>query len=280
MQRIPGSGITRTATSRTTPMTRTRLRVGYRPHSDLATTLATTPARPWSDTARTATWQTGSMIAIVCPGQGSQTPGFLTPWLAEARFADSLAELSDAAGIDLTTHGTVSDADTIRDTAVAQPLIISAAKLTPPPPPSSPRPASPRRAQPHRRYCWAFGGRVHSRRWCRCSQPGRCYARCRGAWPSDGGCLGTDSHRHECCAQYRQGIGAGTTCRTRSRACQYQRRWPDRCCRSHPGPHDAERGASDGSPGDSAAGCRGFSHPVYVIGRAGACRRTHRGCGP
>ncbi|PDQ35343.1 MAG: ACP S-malonyltransferase [Candidatus Lumbricidophila eiseniae] len=70
------------------------------------------------------------MIAIVCPGQGSQTPGFLTPWLAEARFADSLAELSDAAGIDLTTHGTVSDADTIRDTAVAQPLIVAAGILT------------------------------------------------------------------------------------------------------------------------------------------------------
>ncbi len=70
------------------------------------------------------------MIVVVCPGQGSQTPGFLSPWLAEPRFADHLTALSDAAGIDLAAHGTTSDADTIRDTAVAQPLIVAAGLLT------------------------------------------------------------------------------------------------------------------------------------------------------
>ncbi|MGO4300171.1 ACP S-malonyltransferase [Leifsonia sp. RAF41] len=70
------------------------------------------------------------MIVIVCPGQGSQTPGFLTPWLAESSFRDQLTGISDAVGIDLVAHGTVSDADTIRDTAVAQPLIVSAGLLT------------------------------------------------------------------------------------------------------------------------------------------------------
>jgi len=70
------------------------------------------------------------MIVVVCPGQGSQTPGFLSPWLAEPRFADHLATLSDAAGNDLAAHGTTSDADTIRDTAVAQPLIVAAGLLT------------------------------------------------------------------------------------------------------------------------------------------------------
>jgi [acyl-carrier-protein] S-malonyltransferase len=70
------------------------------------------------------------MIVVVCPGQGSQTPGFLSPWLAEARFADHLSALSQAAGIDLALHGTTSDADTIRDTAVAQPLIVAAGLLT------------------------------------------------------------------------------------------------------------------------------------------------------
>lgn len=69
------------------------------------------------------------MIVIVCPGQGSQTPGFLEPWLAESTYRDHLAELSDAAGIDLAAHGTTSDADTIRDTAVAQPLIVAAGLL-------------------------------------------------------------------------------------------------------------------------------------------------------
>ena len=66
----------------------------------------------------------------MCPGQGSQTPGFLEPWLAESSFRDQLTGISDAVGIDLVAHGTVSDADTIRDTAVAQPLIVSAGLLT------------------------------------------------------------------------------------------------------------------------------------------------------
>ncbi len=70
------------------------------------------------------------MIVVVCPGQGSQTPGFLSPWLAESRFRDRLQSISDAVGIDLVAHGTVSDSDTIRDTAVAQPLIVAAGLLT------------------------------------------------------------------------------------------------------------------------------------------------------
>ena len=70
------------------------------------------------------------VIVVVAPGQGSQTPGFLEPWLAESRFRDQLAGISDAVGIDLVAHGTTSDADTIRDTAVAQPLIVAAGLLT------------------------------------------------------------------------------------------------------------------------------------------------------
>ncbi|MEO7146572.1 MAG: ACP S-malonyltransferase, partial [Terrimesophilobacter sp.] len=70
------------------------------------------------------------MIIVVCPGQGSQTPGFLQPWLDLAGLAERLETYSGAAGIDLARHGTVSDADTIRDTAVAQPLIVAAGLLT------------------------------------------------------------------------------------------------------------------------------------------------------
>ena len=62
----------------------------------------------------------------MCPGQGSQTPGFLAPWLEVPDVAERLRWLSAVAGIDLVTHGTTSDADTIRDTAVAQPLIVAA----------------------------------------------------------------------------------------------------------------------------------------------------------
>ena len=69
------------------------------------------------------------MIAIVCPGQGSQTPGFLSPWLELPGLRERAGALSDAAGVDLVMHGTTSDADTIRDTAVAQPLIVGAGLL-------------------------------------------------------------------------------------------------------------------------------------------------------
>lgn len=70
------------------------------------------------------------MLAIVCPGQGSQKPGFLTPWLQLPGFRDRLQWLSAAAGMDLVTHGTVSDEATIKDTAVAQPLIVGAGLIS------------------------------------------------------------------------------------------------------------------------------------------------------
>jgi len=66
------------------------------------------------------------VLVIVAPGQGSQTPGFLQPWLELPGAADRLAWLSTVAGLDLIEHGTTSDAETIRDTAVAQPLIVAA----------------------------------------------------------------------------------------------------------------------------------------------------------
>ena len=70
------------------------------------------------------------MIVILCPGQGAQTPGFLTPRLEVPAFAESLLAMQAASGIDLVAHGTVSDADTIRDTSVAQPLIVGAGIAT------------------------------------------------------------------------------------------------------------------------------------------------------
>lgn len=69
------------------------------------------------------------MIVVVCPGQGSQTPGFLTPWLELDGAREQFEDMSEVTGVDLVAHGTVSDADTIRDTAVAQPLIVAAGLL-------------------------------------------------------------------------------------------------------------------------------------------------------
>ncbi len=70
------------------------------------------------------------MLVVVAPGQGSQTPGFLAPWLELPEVAERLHWLSAVAGIDLVEHGTTSDADTIKDTAVAQPLIVGAGLVT------------------------------------------------------------------------------------------------------------------------------------------------------
>ncbi len=69
------------------------------------------------------------MIVVACPGQGSQTPGFLSPWLELDGARELLAAFSDAAEVDLIVHGTESDAETIRDTRIAQPLIVAASLL-------------------------------------------------------------------------------------------------------------------------------------------------------
>ena len=69
------------------------------------------------------------MLAIVAPGQGAQTPGFLGPWLEVPTFADRLTWLSAVSSLDLRHHGTKADAETIRDTAIAQPLLVAAGLL-------------------------------------------------------------------------------------------------------------------------------------------------------
>ncbi|MGN6781219.1 MAG: acyltransferase domain-containing protein [Marmoricola sp.] len=70
------------------------------------------------------------MLIIVAPGQGAQTPGFLAPWLEDDDFAARLDWLSAVAGLDLAHYGTRADAETIRDTAVAQPLLVGAGLVT------------------------------------------------------------------------------------------------------------------------------------------------------
>lgn len=67
------------------------------------------------------------MILLAAPGQGAQTPGFLEPWLEVPGVADRLAWWSAVTGLDLVRYGTTADAEEIRDTAVAQPLLVAAA---------------------------------------------------------------------------------------------------------------------------------------------------------
>ncbi|NLG55344.1 MAG: ACP S-malonyltransferase, partial [Rhodococcus sp.] len=69
------------------------------------------------------------MISLLAPGQGSQTPGMLSPWLELPGTADRLALWSKAAGLDLVRLGTEATAEEITDTAVTQPLVVAAAIL-------------------------------------------------------------------------------------------------------------------------------------------------------
>src|SRR3984957_15153908 len=67
------------------------------------------------------------MLVIAAPGQGAQSPGFLSPWRELPGFAERVGAWSELAGVDLIRYGTTADADEIRDTAVAQPLLVAAA---------------------------------------------------------------------------------------------------------------------------------------------------------
>lgn len=69
------------------------------------------------------------MIALLAPGQGSQTEGMLAPWLELAGAADQLALWSKASGVDLVRLGTTASTEEITDTAVTQPLVVAATLL-------------------------------------------------------------------------------------------------------------------------------------------------------
>jgi [acyl-carrier-protein] S-malonyltransferase len=67
------------------------------------------------------------MLIITAPGQGAQTPGFLAPWLDVPGVTERLGAAAELAGCDLIRFGTTAGADEIRDTAIAQPLLVAAA---------------------------------------------------------------------------------------------------------------------------------------------------------
>ncbi len=70
------------------------------------------------------------MLAVLAPGQGSQKPGFLTPWLALPGVEARLRWWSVLAGVDLVHLGTEAGAEEIKDTAKTQPLLVAAALVT------------------------------------------------------------------------------------------------------------------------------------------------------
>jgi [acyl-carrier-protein] S-malonyltransferase len=69
------------------------------------------------------------VIALLAPGQGSQTEGMLSPWLELPGAADRLSSWSAASGLDLARLGTTASTEEITNTAIAQPLIVAATLL-------------------------------------------------------------------------------------------------------------------------------------------------------
>lgn len=70
------------------------------------------------------------MVALLSPGQGSQSPGLLAPWLDLPGSREKLARWSELAALDLVAAGTTWPDERIRDTAVAQPLLTATALLS------------------------------------------------------------------------------------------------------------------------------------------------------
>ena len=67
------------------------------------------------------------MLVFACPGQGSQSKGFLSSWLESyPSLRSRLESYSDYCGRDLIELGTTAEEETIRDTANAQRLIVGA----------------------------------------------------------------------------------------------------------------------------------------------------------
>ena len=69
------------------------------------------------------------MLAIIAPGQGSQTPGMLNTWIENPELKALIESWSQAIDLDLLHLGTTADADEIKDTANAQPLIVATSLL-------------------------------------------------------------------------------------------------------------------------------------------------------
>ena len=69
------------------------------------------------------------MLAIIAPGQGSQTPGMLNSWIEDPELKQLIQSWSEIIDLDLLRLGTTADAEEIKDTANAQPLIVATSLL-------------------------------------------------------------------------------------------------------------------------------------------------------
>jgi len=69
------------------------------------------------------------MLALIAPGQGSQSPGMLNTWIADPELKNLITKFSLAIDLDLVRLGTTAETEEIKDTANAQPLIVATSLL-------------------------------------------------------------------------------------------------------------------------------------------------------
>ena len=212
-----------------------------------------------------------SVIALLAPGQGAQTPGMLAPWLVDDATRATLARWSDATGLDLERLGTTADAEEIKDTAVTQPLVVATALL-------AHSLLSARVELPgvagHRRALRRGAGRGRDRRR---ADPGRRRGAGRRARPRDGRGVRARAHRHERGPRREPRRGARPPRGARAGSRQPQRRGPDRRRRTSRRAGPARRGPACPGARDAAGRRRGVPHPVHGACGAGTRRaRRHR----
>lgn len=70
------------------------------------------------------------MLALLAPGQGAQTPGFLASWLENEASRALVERWSELIDLDLVHLGTLADSDEIRETSHAQPLLVAAGLIS------------------------------------------------------------------------------------------------------------------------------------------------------
>ena len=204
-----------------------------------------------------------TVLVIVAPGQGAQTPGFLAPWLEDPTFAARFDWLATVAGLDLAHYGTQADAETIRDTRIAQPLLVATGLI------------AALDVFPHPADTFARIGAVAGHSVGELDRRGRRTGHQRRAgdgagaraWCRDGRRRRRDAHRHDRRPRWRPRRGAGRRRASRTHRRQRQRSRPGGR-RRHDGAAGRVRGRSarQGTV-DAAQRRRRLPHQPHGSGR-------------
>ena len=202
------------------------------------------------------------MLAIAAPGQGSQTPGMLSPWLELPGAREVMEGFSEASGLDLIRLGTTADADEIKDTAVTQPLIVALSLLA----------ANELELGEGTVIAGHSVGELAAAADRRFADADRGGGLRRTPRSGDGRRLRADPYWHVRGARRRPQRGSRPDRPERPHCCEPQRRRPGRRRRRGGRTGRTRRQSAGQRPGAAAAGGRRVPHPLHEPGRGRAGR--------